>query len=104
MKEVELKGIAEKAGRAAAAEAVYLFGSRATGLAREDSDFDFALILGDNVDPWRATFEAQRALWPREFSVDIAPISRQAWLTSKDFFVESIRRDGRLLYSSDGDT
>lgn len=102
MKEVELKSIAERAGRAAAAEAVYLFGSRATGLAREDSDFDFALILGDDVDPWSATLEAQRALWPREFSVDIAPISKRTWLTSRDFFVESIRRDGRLLYASDG--
>lgn len=34
MEEVELKNIAERAGRAATAEAVYLFGSRATGLAR----------------------------------------------------------------------
>jgi predicted nucleotidyltransferase len=102
MIEADLQRLAERAGRAAAAEAVYLFGSQANGTAGVDSDFDFALILEDSTDPWGATLAAQRALWPREVSVDFAPISKHVWTTSKDSFVTSVRRDGRLLYSRDG--
>jgi len=100
--EVDLSALAKKAGEASSAEAVYLFGSQASGQARADSDVDLALILNDACDPWRAVLEAQRALWPREVSIDLAPISEQVWLTSKDSFVNSIRKEGRLLYSKDG--
>ena len=102
MKNVDIEKLAKRAGQAASAEAVYLFGSQATGLASADSDFDFALILEDSADPWGAMLAAQRALWPREISVDLAPISKRVWATSQDSFVDSVRRNGRLLYKRDG--
>lgn len=101
MSEVDILRLAEQVGQAASAEAVYLFGSRAAGAAGasgKDSDVDLALILEDRIDPWAAVLAAQRALWPREVSVDLAPISAHTWATSKHSFVDSIRRNGRLLY------
>jgi len=102
MSSPDIEKIAAVAGRAACAEAVYLFGSRSAGTANWDSDVDLALILEDRMDPWTAVLAAQRALWPREFSVDLAPVSENSWFNSKDSFVESIRRNGRLLYRKDG--
>src|SRR6185436_9609303 len=45
---------------------VILFGSRATGKIHEDSDWDFLVIVDDDIPPerigWRSMYEARRRI------------------------------------------
>src|SRR5947209_328669 len=45
---------------------VILFGSRATGEIHEDSDWDFLVIVDDDISPqrigWRSMYEARRGI------------------------------------------
>ena len=42
--------------------AVYLFGSRATGTARGDSDYDLLIVVDDDAPPERASMRAAYGL------------------------------------------
>ena len=102
MNKVSIRSLAKTAGLAAGAEAVYLFGSQATGLSHSDSDYDLALLLPDESDQLQATRNAQRSLWPRSVPIDIVPIARRSWNDGRNSFVRQIRETGKLLYRKDG--
>jgi predicted nucleotidyltransferase len=102
MKDSNIRKLAKTAGLASGAEAVYLFGSRTTGCERSESDYDLALLLPDGTDPWQATRDAQRSLWPRSVPIDLVPIARRSWNSKENAFIREIRKDAKLLYSKDG--
>jgi len=102
MNKISIRTLAKTAGLAAGAEAVYLFGSQATGLNHLDSDYDLALLLPNESDQWKATRDAQRALWPRSVPVDLVPIARRSWDDGRNTFIREIRETGKLLYKKDG--
>jgi HEPN domain-containing protein len=56
--------------------AIYLFGSRARGDARDDSDYDLMLVLGDNDD----RMPSQREIWnaARSHRIDVNPFLSRA--------------------------
>ena len=102
MKNVSIRSLAKTAGLASGADAVYLFGSRATGRNRSDSDYDLALLLPDECDQWQATRDAQRSLWPRPVPIDLVPITKKNWEDGRNAFIREVRETGKLLFSRDG--
>jgi tRNA nucleotidyltransferase (CCA-adding enzyme) len=56
-----LKVLVERLVRGLSPRAVYLFGSRARGRARPDSDFDLLVVFDDAVADASATYEAAYA-------------------------------------------
>jgi hypothetical protein len=56
--ETALQALVEKLVRGLRPLAVYLFGSRAEGRARPESDFDLVVVLDDSVPDDATTYEA----------------------------------------------
>lgn len=84
--------------------AVYLFGSRAEGRARPDSDYDLMIVLPDEateeaLDPGRAYESGIRAHVP----ADIIPTTRELFLACRGELstLEGVVHErGKLLYGS----
>ncbi len=80
---------------------VILFGSRARGDARKDSDYDL-LIVGPSDDPQRKrTGDAYAALHEISISMDVHWWTRNEideWQLVRSHFINRILRDGKPLY------
>jgi predicted nucleotidyltransferase len=79
-------------------ERIVLFGSRARGDARPDSDYDVALFLTDLNDCWtevRRVVDIQQAIRD-ETGADIhtTPIPAGSWRNSASALMHEIRKDG----------
>lgn len=99
-----LEEIVDRLVRALAPERVYLFGSRARGDAKADSDFDFLIVVADSDLPGHARDRlALRALRGLGVPVDVIVLTR-AELDRKRGVVCSlpatVEREGRLLYAA----
>lgn len=83
-------------------EAIYLFGSRARGDARGDSDYDLFVVMADDGPAERRSLEATARV-PRDPGVglDIVPCRRSVF-EHKRHQVGSlshlVSREGRLVY------
>lgn len=65
-------------------EKIYLFGSRARGTAREDSDYDIFLIVKDSQkSKLERMDEANLVLWGRTSSVDVFVYTQKEFDDSK---------------------
>jgi predicted nucleotidyltransferase len=79
-----------------------LFGSRARGEARPDSDADLALIVPDRYDVWQVTWElgdfAYRVFADTDIWIQSVVISRSDWLYPERFLrpglLRTIAREG----------
>jgi len=71
--DINITNIANAIANAVPAEKIYLFGSRAYGTPREDSDYDFYVVIkDDSMHPVDAAMEARLTLpRGRDFCVDI---------------------------------
>ncbi len=83
-------------------EAIYLFGSQATGKAsQETSDVDFCIIVGDDKEPYRETVNAYESLQNMLFPKDIIVRrksrfeERAAWPHTLE---HEVRQTGRMIY------
>lgn len=94
-------------GRLAAAlkpEAVFLFGSRAVGAARPDSDFDLLVVLADgqgDPDPYAAYAPVAGC----GVGADVVPCRMADFLAEREragTIAATADRDGRLLYARPG--
>jgi len=56
---------------------VYLFGSQAKGTAHEDSDIDLMVIIENNADVKKITFQIQKSLSDRIIPLDVM-VNREA--------------------------
>jgi HEPN domain-containing protein/predicted nucleotidyltransferase len=84
-------------------ELILLFGSRATGGAREDSDYDLMIVLRDGSDLERGRRDAYDALHAIGAQVDVLVRSvsdYQRRQTDPGFLDWLVSREGVLLHSS----
>lgn len=87
---------------AANPDSVILFGSRAEGRATSVSDYDIALVFSsrDQIKP--GLKQAHRALWPREFPIDLVGFTRESVEFGQTALARKVLRDGQPLYRKDG--
>ena len=76
-------------------ERVYLFGSRVTGDAKPESDYDFAFDAEDEFDNGLITIRQELDDLPTLFKIDIANIAK-----AEARFVERVKSTGLVLYSA----
>lgn len=86
-------------------ERIYLFGSRARGDARQDSDYDFLVVVPDDVAGDRRALEqrARQALGGLDVAKDlliytVAQFERNRPVAAS--MSATVEREGRLLYGS----
>ena len=83
-------------------EAVYLFGSRARGDARGDSDFDFLVLVPDDASPEQKSLEiTARIQRDPGVSLDIVPCRRSVFERKRHqvgTLSYLVAREGRLVY------
>ncbi|MBM3569500.1 MAG: nucleotidyltransferase domain-containing protein [Alphaproteobacteria bacterium] len=95
-------------GRLAAAlrpEAIYLFGSRAGGRARPDSDFDLLAVLPDSSGSKLDYFAARAPVAGLGIGVDVVPCPLADFLAERrkpGTVAHEAARTGRLLYARPG--
>jgi predicted nucleotidyltransferase len=81
---------------------VWLFGSRARGDARDDSDFDLLVVLPDGLSEAAYSFAAvAEPLIACGLGYDVVPCSWSDFLAERDepgTLVNAVNREGRLLY------
>ena len=83
-------------------EAIYLFGSRARGDARGDSDYDFLVVMADDAPAERRSLDATARV-PRDPGVglDIVPCRRSVFERRRHqvgTLSHLVSREGRLVY------
>ena len=80
---------------------VILFGSRASGTARDDSDVDLLVIMDATGSPVQRALQVKRACRPRFVSMDVlvkTPEEVAARLREGNLFLHKILEHGRTLY------
>lgn len=84
---------------------IWLFGSRARGDARPDSDFDLLVVFPDSAG--REAYDYYRARLPVSASglgVDVIPCTESAFAAGRarvNTIANEVAREGRLIYSRD---
>ncbi len=87
-----------------APERVYLFGSRARGDARDDSDYDMLVEVRERTDEGRELeVRANQALWGIGVPVDVVILTTDyfTWmLEAAASLPATVQREGRMLYAA----
>ena len=82
---------------------VILFGSRARGDYRIDSDIDLFIEMESSAPPWKRRLEISRLFQPRPGAMDILVYTPQEVEDRKNSFssiVPDILREGRVLFDA----
>lgn len=80
---------------------IVLFGSRARGDARPDSDLDLLIIEDSNLPRYRRSPQYLRALvgvFPAKDVVVWTPAEIEAWCNVPQAFITTALREGQTLY------
>jgi uncharacterized protein len=96
---LNLQDIAARAARASGAKRVILFGSRARGDHRLDSDVDMLLVLDDNADLFKSGLAAYEAMFPPQIGFDILPIRESDYINGSTLLARVAQREGVVLYA-----
>ena len=78
-------------------ERMYLFGSRACGDNRPDSDYDFLISRGRMKSLWKFS-----AFWSELEEAFHLPVDVVSDASFDDEIISSARKDGLLVYESEG--
>jgi len=99
----EIIEFARRIGHEFGAHQVYLFGSRARGKARLDSDVDLLIVMPHHGQRVQQAVAIRMALRPK-FPVDLvirSPKEIQIRLKMGDTFIRDVLQRGKLLYEAD---
>ena len=80
-----------------------LFGSRARGDGRADSDFDLCLVVADAADPRSLYVRMMRELASADWSVDLMILTQADYARKLEegwTVLKSIAGEGRLVYAA----
>jgi len=94
--------VVEKIVREIAPQRIILFGSRARGEAREDSDLDLFVIQDSSIPNLQVRRRIELLLWGRRFSLDLivrtpAEVARNVE-DNNPFYTRHLLKEGRVLY------
>jgi uncharacterized protein len=100
-----LSDMVQAIGREVDPERIYMFGSRARGDARSDSDIDLLIVesqsFGPNHSRWQEIKRVRRALSPFRIPKDILLYSTDEvvkWQYSTNHIIARCLHEGKLLY------
>jgi predicted nucleotidyltransferase len=82
---------------------ILLYGSRANGTAREDSDYDLLIVWRDEDPPPERAATVRQALLDLGTPIDIAVVTPQEYerfRTRRVHIVAVADREGRILYAA----
>jgi len=82
---------------------ILLFGSRARGDARDDSDFDLLLVVPEATDTDRRAAEVRLALWNLDAGFDIVVLTPglfDALRASRGWYARSMLAEARVLHEA----
>jgi predicted nucleotidyltransferase len=80
---------------------VVLFGSRARGDSRGDSDFDVLIIAPSDEKQWKRTLPVYKALAGMRVPTDVVWFTQDEineWRNVKSHFITTALREGKVLY------
>ncbi len=87
-------------------QAVYLFGSRARGEARADSDYDLFLVVDDDTPRAQLQIQALSALKRGTgITADLIPCRRRIYQEYQDelgAISYAVKREGQMVYARSG--
>jgi len=98
----EIRGLAQRIGRAFRPRRVILFGSHAYGRPTADSDVDLLVIMPVRGNPVEKAVEIGRRVRPA-FPADLlvrTPAEVRRRLAWNDFFLKEVLEKGKVLYES----
>ena len=97
----KVEEIVERIRRVVDPERIILFGSRARGTARPESDYDLLIIAPSDQPRWRRTVPLYRALAGMGAPKDIlwwTPEEVEEWQGVRSHFISTVLREGKVLY------
>ncbi|MHB8068175.1 MAG: nucleotidyltransferase domain-containing protein [Desulfobaccales bacterium] len=104
MKDPVLAEIVSRLVEAFKPEAIYLYGSRVRGEAREDSDYDLLMVVSTSTLPrYRRDQEAFRTLCGLGVSKEVIVLTREEFETKRTVICSlaaTVTREGMLLYAA----
>ena len=103
--EVILREVVSRIRRTVRPDRIVLFGSRATGRARRDSDYDILVVRESRVPRYRRSRAIYAALAdvPAEVEVVVyTPREIREWRDVPKAFVTAALREGKVLYEKKG--
>ena len=84
---------------------IVLFGSRARGTARSDSDLDLLIVEESSLPRYQRSpryYHALAGLFPSKDIVVYTPAEVEEWATVPNAFVTTAIREGTTLYANAG--
>ncbi|MCR4901152.1 MAG: nucleotidyltransferase domain-containing protein [Treponema sp.] len=98
----EIRSIVERLGQSVKPQKIYLFGSFARGDEKDDSDYDFYLIMPDTVTDKLAVsqnaYRSLRGLKRRSVDIVVGSVSGFEERKSRKTLENIIAREGIILY------
>jgi uncharacterized protein len=82
---------------------IILYGSRANGTARKQSDYDLLIVWRDECPPGARAATVRQALWDLGFPMDIAvmtPLEVERYRTWRVHIAAVADREGRILHAA----
>lgn len=84
---------------------VMLFGSRATGTSRPDSDIDLMIEMESDLRPLDRARRVYSLFGPRRWSMDVVVYTPEEVATQRLYrnsLIHAIEREGKVLYAKPG--
>ena len=94
--------VARRIGDKVDAEAVFLFGSHARGVADENSDVDFLVVAESDLPRFKRSRELYKLFRPHPFAMDIlvyTPAEVERGGNNPFSFISTVLQEGKRVYA-----
>lgn len=101
IKDKKLKEIIHTIASKAKPEKIYLFGSRANGKVRKDSDYDILVVKKTRRSKHNQVVDIYKLFELRDFALDVlvyTPKEVEEWKYATASFIHHILKTGALVY------